>query len=217
MHITKTKSKHRNHKQWMVNKIMNRQQQNHGNHKPLDIYSIYPLYQRLQHSEHEQLNRMKDKIYQKMYIHMIQMHAIINKKEVTAGNRIKIGPRRKKTCLRGVLQCEFLNSLLSYRDQIENWNFTWIMSTYDTFQNANNKGADQTARMRRLVCAFVVHKPPKTGFLALRHNLHSGYLIKYLTWVLCQLVCGLAWGGTSRAGDFKCTEVWPSTAPIIIR
>ena len=32
----------------------------------------------------------------------------------------------------------------------------------------NNKGADQTARMRRLVCAFVVHKPPKTGFLASR-------------------------------------------------
>ena len=28
----------------------------------------------------------------------------------------------------------------------------------------NNKGADQTRRMRRLVCAFVVRKPPKTGF-----------------------------------------------------
>ena len=32
----------------------------------------------------------------------------------------------------------------------------------------NNKGADQTARMRRLVCACVVCKPLKTGFLALR-------------------------------------------------
>ena len=30
------------------------------------------------------------------------------------------------------------------------------------------KGADQTARMRRLVCACVVHKPPKTGFLEWR-------------------------------------------------
>ena len=39
---------------------------------------------------------------------------------------------------------------------------------YDTLQNANNKGADQTARMRRLVCACVVRKPPKTGFLASR-------------------------------------------------
>ena len=34
-----------------------------------------------------------------------------------------------------------------------------------TFQKANNTGADQTARMRRLVCACVVRKPPKTGFL----------------------------------------------------
>ena len=33
-----------------------------------------------------------------------------------------------------------------------------------TFQKVNNKGADQTARMRRLVCACVVRKPPKTGF-----------------------------------------------------
>ena len=39
---------------------------------------------------------------------------------------------------------------------------------YGTFQNANNKGGDQTARMRRLVCACVIREPPKTGFLALR-------------------------------------------------
>ena len=32
----------------------------------------------------------------------------------------------------------------------------------------NNKGADQIARMRRLVCACVVRKPPKTGFLLSR-------------------------------------------------
>ena len=32
----------------------------------------------------------------------------------------------------------------------------------------NNKGADQTARMPRLVCACVVRKPLKTGFLASR-------------------------------------------------
>ena len=35
-------------------------------------------------------------------------------------------------------------------------------------KKANNKGADQTAQMRRLVCACVVPKPPKTGFLASR-------------------------------------------------
>ena len=35
-------------------------------------------------------------------------------------------------------------------------------------KKANNKGADQTVQMCRLVCACVVRKPPKTGFLASR-------------------------------------------------
>ena len=35
-------------------------------------------------------------------------------------------------------------------------------------KNANNKGADQTVRMGRLVCTFDVCKPPKTGFLTSR-------------------------------------------------
>ena len=39
-------------------------------------------------------------------------------------------------------------------------------SRYDTFQLGNNKGADQTERMHRLVCNFVGRKPPKTGFLS---------------------------------------------------
>ena len=32
-------------------------------------------------------------------------------------------------------------------------------------KDGNNKGADQTARMRRLVYTFVDRKHPKTGFL----------------------------------------------------
>ena len=78
------------------------------------------------------------------------------------------GPRREKTCLRGIREIEFQTSLVSCRYQLEDWNFTSSKFTYDTFQKANNKGADQTARMRRLVCACVVRKPPKTGFLASR-------------------------------------------------
>ena len=46
------------------------------------------------------------------------------------------------------------------------WNFTCSKITYDSFQKVNNKGTDQTAGMCRLAC--VVHKPPKTGFLAPR-------------------------------------------------
>ena len=38
-----------------------------------------------------------------------------------------------------------------------------------SLENANDKGADQSARsMCMLVCAFVVRKPRKTGFLASR-------------------------------------------------
>ena len=33
-------------------------------------------------------------------------------------------------------------------------------------------GADQSARVRMLVYAFIVHKPPKKGFLALRPIYH---------------------------------------------
>ena len=32
-----------------------------------------------------------------------------------------------------------------------------LLLSYNTFQGANNKGTHQTSRMRRLVCAFVVH------------------------------------------------------------
>ena len=42
-------------------------------------------------------------------------------------------------------------------------NFDMVLS-----KKAKNKGADQTARMRRLVCAFDVRKLPKIDFLASR-------------------------------------------------
>ena len=39
------------------------------------------------------------------------------------------------------------------------------MFTYDTYQKVNNKGADQSVQMRRLVCAFVVRKARRQVFL----------------------------------------------------
>ena len=71
------------------------------------------------------------------------------------------GPRRDKTCQ---------TSLLSYTDYLEIRNFACSKPRYNTFQKANNIGADQTARMRRLVCACVIRNTSKTGFLALRPN-----------------------------------------------
>ena len=52
----------------------------------------------------------------------------------------------------------------------------YLKSRYDTFQIANSKGADQSARMCRLVCAFVVRKRQKTGFLVSRTVYESVYL-----------------------------------------
>ena len=82
---------------------------------------------------------------------------------------ISIGSiRPEKACLQGFRQNKLQTSLLSYRDKLEHCNFTCSKYTYNTFQKENNKGADQTAGKRRLVCACVVRKPPKTVFLASR-------------------------------------------------
>ena len=47
-----------------------------------------------------------------------------------------------------------------------------------TFQIANNKGADQTARMHSLVCAFVVRKQQSQGFTQASWH-PSGYAPEY--------------------------------------
>ena len=78
------------------------------------------------------------------------------------------GIHREKTCLWGFRQSKTKTSLLSYRDLLEIRNAGRSEPRYFTLQKGNNKGTDQSARMRRLVCAFVVHKPPKTGFFATR-------------------------------------------------
>ena len=40
----------------------------------------------------------------------------------------------------------------------------------------NNKGADQTARMRRLVCAFVVCKPPQDRVSRDKAQIYNYYM-----------------------------------------
>ena len=124
------------------------------------------------------------------------------------------GPRREKTCLRGFRQSEIQTSLPSYRDALENRNFTRSKFTYETYQKANNKGAEQSARMRRLVCVCVVRKPPKTGFLALRpmynlNNMVLCYLIE--TCITCDFpgrgVC--VWGGGGGGGRVQTFWIRP--------
>ena len=98
------------------------------------------------------------------------------------------GPHPKKTYryLQGFRKSEFQTSLLSYTDWLENWNFTCSKFTYDTFHKANNKGADQTAQMCRLVCSCVVRKPLTTGFLVSRRICFGcSKLTLSLWWFFC--------------------------------
>ena len=78
------------------------------------------------------------------------------------------GPLRDKTRIRGLRQSETQTSPTSYWDQPEYLNLAHSKLRYHSFYETNNKGADQSARMCRLVCALVARKPPKTGFLTSR-------------------------------------------------
>ena len=57
-------------------------------------------------------------------------------------------------------------------------------------KKTNNKGADQTEQMRRVVYASVVRELPKTGFLTSRPNFvaHLRWAIRISQWSLC-VVC----------------------------
>ena len=76
-----------------------------------------------------------------------------------------VEPRHEKTCLRDVRPGKTQTSLLNYKNERESWNCKEPNWRYYTVQTANNKGADQTARMRRLISAFVVCTGHKAGFL----------------------------------------------------
>ena len=55
--------------------------------------------------------------------------------------------------------------VLSCRGLVRIMTFTYSIYKYYTIHGSNNKDADQTARMRRLICVFVVRIRHKTGFL----------------------------------------------------
>ena len=59
------------------------------------------------------------------------------------------------------------------------------MIKYCTFQIANNKGADQTGRMRRLVCVCVVCTPPPPPPLPQRQvfSRRDPFIIKHYIWI----------------------------------
>ena len=64
-------------------------------------------------------------------------------------------PCHEKTCPQGLWPGKIQTGLLSYKNKPESWNFVYSKYRHYTVEAANNKGADQTARMRRLSCVFV--------------------------------------------------------------
>ena len=69
----------------------------------------------------------------------------------------------------GFRQSEIQTSLFGYRDKLQNLKFAYSNSTYMILFNKQiTKVLNQTVGMCRLVCAFVIRKPQKTGFLAAR-------------------------------------------------
>ena len=79
-------------------------------------------------------------------------------------------PRHEKTCLRGFRPGETQTGLLSYRSQLESWNFGYRNYRYYTIYAANNKVADHTARMCRLISAI---RAIWSASLLFAHSIHK--------------------------------------------
>ena len=75
-----------------------------------------------------------------------------------------IEPGHAKTCLRGFSTRYVSNQPAQLQKLARIWNFGYSKYTYHTISAANNNGADKNARMRRLICAFVVRIWHKTRF-----------------------------------------------------
>ena len=64
-----------------------------------------------------------------------------------------------------------------------------IWTSYFTFQIVNNKGTDQTACMRRLVCTFVLRKQQSQGF-----SCRGPYDVEAkASWLRARLLCSRLW------------------------
>ena len=87
---------------------------------------------------------------------------------------VSYGPRCEKNCFRGGggggggFDKECFKPVSSAKETSLKIEISPAASLHMILSKKQKKGADQTARMRRLVCTCVVHKPPKTGFLASR-------------------------------------------------
>ena len=95
-------------------------------------------------------------------------------------NRLTCGPGRDKTCLRGFQHIETQTSLLSYRDyKKSNYKIAISLEASLDMILCNTLITKALIRLRRLVSAFVVRKPLKTGFLLQLSSSTNEYVCTY--------------------------------------
>ena len=99
---------------------------------------------------------MASLVYDVLYLHMICQPGV----NVTDLYFIYIWMVSLMYDIRGIAR-----GLIMLKHIIYNIELTDIWPSYFTFQIADSKGADPTARMRRLVCAFVVRMHQSQGLL----------------------------------------------------
>ena len=93
---------------------------------------------------------------------------------------VSYGPRCEKTCLRGGGggAKEYFKPVSSAIETSLKIEISPAASLHMILSKKRKKGADQTARMRRLVCACVVRKPQKIGFLDIEAHIIAVFMIR---------------------------------------
>ena len=81
---------------------------------------------------------------------------------------ILYGPHLNKILSSGFLTKGDLNQYPQLQGLAKKIDILPVASLDMTLSKKNNKGPDQSGLMCRLVCAYVVRNPTKTGFLASR-------------------------------------------------
>ena len=119
-------------------------------------------------------------------------------------------PRHEKTCLRGLRPVKTQTGLLSWWDELGSWNFGYSKQRYYTVQAVNNKGADQTARMHRLICTFVVRIWHKQVFSWRGSYLRDIWDIS-LEWIVPRLLSFNRWNVQVFCTDVNFKHCYDST------
>ena len=120
-------------------------------------------------------------------------------------------PRQEKTCLWGLRPGKTQTSLLCLRIKLESWSFGDCKYRFYTIKAVNNKDVDQTARMPRLICIFVVriwHKQVLSWCGSTKLGSTSKYKALYYIYS-SQFCLHWLWGYTLESEEFmsSCCDI----------